>query len=839
MTRHEVAVAFGLTLALTGPALAQRVDVAVDGLKVAPSQPQPDKPVTIQATVRRLVPAPPVLKDPIQVQVEFLVDQESSPFASRQVVLGLGQATTVQASWPARPGQHAFRVRATRLLLKGQPLQDVSLANNQVAGGPVLVRAPAPEVVARPSGAGPAPPSAPGASALPAPAASLLPGAVEGFLTVPADLPARYRVTLEGRAGFRRVDDITEAGERRPYRFDAVPPGEYRLTPEVLPVNPGDPRPAGRWAPGREIIDLRPGERLAGVRAPGFEFQAAATEPDAGAGEGQAAASPPTRSVPLAIRFTPLTINGDGIGPVVVRNERRDSAVVRWNLPAERANAIQLRFGRTPFPDPPDCRAGAAADRMPAADYPAPDGGLHRDAMGSVELDLDHPAYMPGLTYHVVGCLARDDRAAFVLTGEHTNAVAFAYQPVIGVLPSALPDLAITGVTIGGDGRVGVTVRAHTPATDGPPPGPVGYRVDLHDGRAVDYFGRFGSPFWTERGTFSLDPRLGVGVFTTRAALPPGDGVFAAVVHINTDETVASPYRPDGTLAPGGYAETSFENNRWVEHARRGSSTSVVTGVDVRPLQQGLNWALLAVRYTFLPDNVGDRGAVFLDLPPAPGASAGVSVRCAGPTGPALAAITGTDQGHAFLCRAEGSGGEFWTRTAEIRIEFGPEGHGRSSQRSFPLPLPWYTPETPPARPVPLIPPAPLPDLVPVITRLDVTRSGVSVSFRLWNAGRAPAAHVDVTVFVDDRDGRRTLVREEGAFRIQPGAFQEYQVPIPRSLHREGSRVVVQADSRLRLLESGRGNNTVTRAFLFSRGGLEGGSSIDLIPDGRGGPGSR
>ena len=44
MTRHEVAVAFGLTLALTGPALAQRVDVAVDGLKVAPSQPQPDKP---------------------------------------------------------------------------------------------------------------------------------------------------------------------------------------------------------------------------------------------------------------------------------------------------------------------------------------------------------------------------------------------------------------------------------------------------------------------------------------------------------------------------------------------------------------------------------------------------------------------------------------------------------------------------------------------------------------------------------------------------------------------------------------------------------------------------
>ena len=64
-------------------------------------------------------------------------------------------------------------------------------------------------------------------------------------------------------------------------------------------------------------------------------------------------------------------------------------------------------------------------------------------------------------------------------------------------------------------------------------------------------------------------------------------------------------------------------------------------------------------------------------------------------------------------------------------------------------------------------------------------------------------------------------------------------MPIPRSLHREGSRVVVQADSRLRLLESGRGNNTVTRAFLFSRGGLEGGSSIDLIPDGRGGPGSR
>lgn len=646
---------FAAAALVAAPALsrAQGIDIQVTGLQFKPPAPRAGDTVSVSATIRRTGTGGPAFKDPVAVEASFFSAGEAKAFAIKKFTLGPDQSIGAEAAWSAQPGQHAIGVRLTRVAtLKGQVLKDANPGNDQ-ATVQVLV---APASKGKPDSRSAAPPgnSLPAGAATPGLAA---PGAIAGILTVPPDLRARFRVAVEGPGGWRGIAEAGGTGEHRPYRFDGLLPGNYRLEPEALADTAAGPTPGGSWVPRQGQANLRQGERLEGLRGLDFRFEPLRVTPEIGA-------VPPRPAVPLPpgppqalSSFDGLRVNGAGFGsPVTVR--WGESATVEWNLPGAVGDALHLlvspaeRFG---VPYCPSSIGNPIHDSLPGAGRVTP---LPR---GSVPLPLDRPEYNVNERYYLKGCLMR----AGVPTGDETNPVEINFvddpERREAARPAGPPDLVVREVRLlrgggGGTGRLAIVIE------------------DLNGSRAARAASFRYEVFFDDE----TSPRL-------RGTVAPGQWVGSGVPFLVTE-----PSGLDGTEPRGGaivrvvvngdraYAETDYANDTleryvgWEDmmtSARWRDGLQVLKVHEVFKAEEGPSWAVLGVRYTFttLPP-AGEPGPRFLNLTvPTTGPD---TVSCRGPVGtswdPGSPLPRGVNQVQHFLCVASATHPSFLTDTAVV-----------------------------------------------------------------------------------------------------------------------------------------------------------------------------
>jgi hypothetical protein len=358
--------------------------------------------------------------------------------------------------------------------------------------------------------------------------------------------------------------------------------------------------------------------------------------------------APSTESArPLELLHNTLMINGVPFGSVTVR--AGEEASVAWSLPDGRdAEGIYLRVSDREFDTPCSNDVGSFAD------YANPDSGYKPGApTGALALMLGNPAYRIGGTYYLKGCLWR---AGEGYTGDETNTVALTYDALpflaqdflppedvnVGIPPplpgetgaalataTPLPDLSIalvTPIASGPDrGRLQIWITATSGLPGQPPPaGTYRYRVAdwpehwVRRRDSQEYNESLLEPYYrglyrmTETGTAQVRKMfVGYGdVITTEYRLTDLDTLHRIAIQINynpSEENPTIPARPgeggvDLRHGRREYHESNYWNNqRMIDVGRWSGSGTYMDVTDATVVDEGSDWLLLRLTYSYLP----------------------------------------------------------------------------------------------------------------------------------------------------------------------------------------------------------------------------------------------